>query len=165
MLGEHGKRWNHTTTIVLPKPLQKQAFKQLHDASTAGHLGINAKSSRDFTDATTLRTSEDGALAVTYVHPEKGHSVNLEPMGQYNVGMPMECVALDILGSLLLSDSGNQYLLIVVDYFTKWPEAYALPKLIFYWEDQHKKSQVLQLPMQSIYNRHWKQCTSLRGQT
>ena len=77
-------------------------------------------------------------------------------MGQYNVGIPMERVALDILGSLLLSDSGNQYLLIVVDYFTKSPEAYVLPKLIFNWEDQHKKSQVLQLPMQSIYNRHWK---------
>ena len=39
----------------------------------------------------------------------------------------MERVALDILGPLPLSESGNQYLLIVADYFTKWPEAYALP--------------------------------------
>ena len=48
-------------------------------------------------------------------------------MGQYNFGMPMECVALDILGPLPLSESENQYLLIVADDFTKWPEAYALP--------------------------------------
>ena len=39
----------------------------------------------------------------------------------------MECIALDILGPLPLSESGNQYLLIVADYFTKWPEAYPLP--------------------------------------
>ena len=38
----------------------------------------------------------------------------------------MECIALDILGPLPLSESGNQYLLIVADYFTKWPEAFPL---------------------------------------
>ena len=48
-------------------------------------------------------------------------------MGQYNVGLPMEHIALDILGPLPLSESGNQYLLIVADYFTKWPEVYPLP--------------------------------------
>ena len=39
----------------------------------------------------------------------------------------MERIALDILGPLPLSESGNQYLLIIADYFTKWPEAYPLP--------------------------------------
>lgn len=48
-------------------------------------------------------------------------------MGQYNVGLPMERIALDILGPLPLSESENQYLLIVADSFTKWPEAYPLP--------------------------------------
>ena len=82
------RRWENmagdgiTLQLVLPKPLQKQAFEQLHEAPTAGHLGINikllAESSRDFTGATTLKTSEDGALAVTCVHPEKGHNINLE---------------------------------------------------------------------------------------
>ena len=48
-------------------------------------------------------------------------------MGKYNVGLPMEHIALDILGPLPLSESGNQYLLIVTDYFTKWPEVYPLP--------------------------------------
>lgn len=48
-------------------------------------------------------------------------------MGQYTVGLPMERIALHILGPLPLSDNGNRYLLIVADYFTKWPEAYPLP--------------------------------------
>ena len=48
-------------------------------------------------------------------------------MGQYNVGLPMERTTLDVLGPLPLSESGNQYLLIVADYSTEWPEAYPLP--------------------------------------
>ena len=47
-------------------------------------------------------------------------------MSQYNVGAPAERVAMDILGPLPESESGNKYLL-VAHYFTKWPEAYALP--------------------------------------
>ena len=48
-------------------------------------------------------------------------------MSQYNVGAPAERMAMDILGPLPDSESGNRYLLLVADYFTKGPEAYALP--------------------------------------
>ena len=47
-------------------------------------------------------------------------------MAQYNVGAPMEGIAADILGPLPTSDSGNKYLLIVADYFTKWTEAFPM---------------------------------------
>ena len=39
----------------------------------------------------------------------------------------MKRIAIDVLGPLPKTDSGNQYLLIAQDYFTKWPEAFALP--------------------------------------
>ncbi len=42
-------------------------------------------------------------------------------MSQYNVGAPMERVAIDVLGPLPLSTSGNKYLLIAADYFTVQP--------------------------------------------
>ena len=47
-------------------------------------------------------------------------------MGQYNVGAPMERIAIDVLGPLPTSESGNKYLLIVVDYFSKWTEAFPM---------------------------------------
>ncbi|GFU00569.1 retrovirus-related Pol polyprotein from transposon 412 [Trichonephila clavipes] len=33
----------------------------------------------------------------------------------------------DILGPLPRTASGNKYLLVVMDYFTKWPEVYPIP--------------------------------------
>ncbi|KAF0026206.1 hypothetical protein F2P81_020943 [Scophthalmus maximus] len=40
---------------------------------------------------------------------------------------PMEKVAVDVVGPLPHADKGNSYVLSAIDYFTKWPEAYALP--------------------------------------
>jgi transposase InsO family protein len=48
-------------------------------------------------------------------------------MHQYKVGAPFERIAIDVAGPFPLSDQGNRYLLIAMIYFTKWPEAYAIP--------------------------------------
>ena len=42
------------------------------------------------------------------------------------VGAPMECLAMDILGLLLLNPRGNKFILVVTDYFTKWTESYPI---------------------------------------
>jgi hypothetical protein len=47
-------------------------------------------------------------------------------MKQFNVGAPLERVAVDVLGPLPTFSSGNNYILILGDYFTKWVEAYPL---------------------------------------
>uniref|UniRef100_A0A3B1J0Y6 Integrase catalytic domain-containing protein n=1 Tax=Astyanax mexicanus TaxID=7994 RepID=A0A3B1J0Y6_ASTMX len=39
----------------------------------------------------------------------------------------MEWVAVDVLGPFPVTDSGNRFVLVAMDYFTKWPEAYAVP--------------------------------------
>ena len=40
---------------------------------------------------------------------------------------PMERIAIDILGPLPKTVSGNEYIMVISDYFTKWIECYALP--------------------------------------
>ncbi len=39
----------------------------------------------------------------------------------------MERIAVDIMDLLPVTNQGNKYLLVAMDYFTKWLEAYALP--------------------------------------
>uniref|UniRef100_H3A6B2 Gypsy retrotransposon integrase-like protein 1 n=1 Tax=Latimeria chalumnae TaxID=7897 RepID=H3A6B2_LATCH len=59
--------------------------------------------------------------------PRKGPTRRAQaPLQQYNVSVPMERVAVDILGPLPTTDTGICYLLTAIDYFNKWPEAYPL---------------------------------------
>jgi hypothetical protein len=48
-------------------------------------------------------------------------------MHQYNVGASFERIAIDIAGPFPGSDKGNRYLLVAMDYVTKWPKFYAIP--------------------------------------
>ena len=41
--------------------------------------------------------------------------------------MTMDRIVLDIMGPLARSNSGNTYILVIGDYFTKWTQAHALP--------------------------------------
>ena len=63
-------------------------------------------------------------------HCAKGKGPPLRPRGQLQkipVGAPMDLVTMDILSGLPTADDGSRYLLVVVDAFTKWVEAYPLP--------------------------------------
>ena len=50
-------------------------------------------------------------------------------MVKYHAGAPMERVYLDFLGPLSCTARGNEYVLVMVDQFTKWEECipFALP--------------------------------------
>ena len=49
------------------------------------------------------------------------------PLHTVRAGFPMQTVAVDILGPLLDSPAGNHYILVAMDYFTRWAEAYPIP--------------------------------------
>jgi hypothetical protein len=46
---------------------------------------------------------------------------------EYNVGAQLERIAIDVAGLFPLSDKGNRHIVIAMEYFSKWLEAYAIP--------------------------------------
>ncbi len=49
------------------------------------------------------------------------------PLQQYRVRAPMERIGVNILGPLPVTETGNCFVLVTMDYFTKWAEVYAVP--------------------------------------
>ena len=116
---------------VLPETMRRDAWQQLHVDHGGGHMGaqktMGKLRARFFWVGQRLDVKRWCESCPT-CQSKKGPSVKRRaPMKQYNVGYPGERVAIDVLGPLPESSSGNRYLLVLMDYFTKWPEAYALP--------------------------------------
>ena len=117
--------------ILIPDKLQNVVLEHLHNAVTAGHMGVRrtlaAVRQRFFWPG--LRQSVDKwcaecAVCASRKNPPKKRKA---PLQKYQLGEPMERVALDITGPWPVSQSGNRYTLVVSDYFTKWAEAYPIP--------------------------------------
>jgi len=45
----------------------------------------------------------------------------------FQVSQPFELVGMDLIGKVVKTEAGNEYIAVMVDYFTKWSEAYPLP--------------------------------------
>ena len=50
-------------------------------------------------------------------------------MQLYMTGLPLDRLHIDALGPFPESEKGNRYILVLVDQFTKWTEAYAVPNI------------------------------------
>ena len=120
-----------TRQLVLPKGLRTNVLKQLHDNLVGGHLRVPktlAKVRERFYWIHCRRDVEEWRQRCDLCAARKGPRVKQRsPLQLYNVGELMECVAIDVLEPLPETDQGNKYILIVMAYFSKWPEAYTLP--------------------------------------
>ena len=117
--------------LIAPKSIRGQIMKMAHDHKTAGHLG------RDKTVAKIKRLvywpgiGDDVARwcagCSVCARKKPGPGRGREPMQHVSVGVPLEKIAIDIVGPLPKTENGNEYIMVVSDYFTKWVEAYAIP--------------------------------------
>ena len=134
--GQLYRRWESTVgklvkwQLVLPKTARDDVLRQLHDGPTGGHYGENKTLEKIRHRYYWAKCGLDVKLwckLCAVCAAKKGAKKTRSPLQQYEVGCPMERIAMDFMGPFPETESGNRHLLVIMDYFTKWPEAYALP--------------------------------------
>lgn len=118
---------NITWQIVIPQKLRPSILQQLHNSVTGGHLGIKktlSKVRQRYFWYGLRKFVEQWCRTCDICASKKSPSQRPKaPMKQYNVGAPMERIALDIMGPFNRSNAGNKYILVIADYFTKFTHA------------------------------------------
>uniref|UniRef100_A0A3B3SFD3 Gypsy retrotransposon integrase-like protein 1 n=1 Tax=Paramormyrops kingsleyae TaxID=1676925 RepID=A0A3B3SFD3_9TELE len=121
------KRWQ----VVVPKVMQEEVLKALHGSAGSGHFGVTKTLRRvrqGFYWGRLRRDVEDFCRCCDLCTARKGpQGQSRAQLQQFPVGEPMQRVGVDVMGPFPRTTQGNRFILTAMDYFTKWPEAYALP--------------------------------------
>ena len=121
--------------IVIPESLRAHVMKLLHDSIMGGHLGINKTLERinsvfywpDMA-GDVMRYCKSCDICQKTISKGRMSKVPLEKMPL--IDMPFKRVAVDIVGPIFpTSEEGHRYLLTLVDYATRYPEATPLKKI------------------------------------
>ena len=117
--------------VVIPSSLRYEVLVACHDDPTAGHFGVFKTYEKIraryywngmFKDIEHwCNTCVDCAMKKM---PRNKHKAPLLPIP---VDGAFDRVAMDILGPFPVTNSGNRYVIVFTDYYTRWPEAFALP--------------------------------------
>ena len=122
-----GQGWQHQ--LVVPEGRWRALLQRLHRGTIGALLGM----------ARILALAEQGfywlgmQADVSRICTECGCSMlkrrrrQQEPLHQYIVGVPMECLAIDVAEPYPITSTGNQYCLMVGCYFLKWLECLPIP--------------------------------------
>lgn len=120
-----------TMQLVLPRAYVRPVLEEMHGGTSGAHLGINktlAKVRERFYWVHCREDVEKWCRMCTTCGASKGPITRSRGyMKQYNVGAPFERIAIDVAGPFPQTENGNKYILVAMDYFSKWPEVYAMP--------------------------------------
>lgn len=129
---ENGKLFKQ---LCVPEPLRKQVMKLAHDSVMGGHLGIKKTSDKILSQfwwpgilADVKRYCQSCDICQKTFPKGKVHKVPIGDMPL--IESPFERVAVDLIGPINPpSERGNRFILTLVDYATRYPEAVALKKI------------------------------------
>ena len=113
--------------IVVPRKMVKTLLEQTHDNPIAGHFSHQKtlqKLKLQFYWSRMAQDVRDWCRSCEVCNGRKTKPVRSHhKLNVTQVTEPLQRVAMDILGPLERSSDDNQYILVIVDYFTKYAEA------------------------------------------
>jgi transposase InsO family protein len=119
----------HRLQLIVPHTRKLLLLHMAHDMPLGGHLG-SAKTMhklQDFYWVNMRHDIEDYCRRCDECTARKPRTKNRRaPMKPYTVCGPMLRVCTDILGPFTRSSSGNRYVLVITDSFTKFTEAFPM---------------------------------------
>ena len=152
-------RWKKDNTmtscnlLVLPKSCRKDIMTTMHDSKFAGHPGMSRMTTLISRKFYWPRMKHDIESWVSYCTTcylnKRGPNQRKYPLLQEISGVPFQRVAFDTVSPLELTEMGNRYILVLLDYYTKWAEAYPIPNhkseivadaIVGQWKARHEVS-------------------------
>ena len=117
--------------LVAPKEIRSTVFHQLHESRNAGHLGrertIKSIKRRVYWPGMSTDIKRWCKQCDICARAKSGPGLGRSALCQSVTGAPLDRVGIDIVGPLPITGDGNEYIVVLCDYFTKWVEAYAVP--------------------------------------
>ncbi|XP_033761504.1 uncharacterized protein LOC117343268 [Pecten maximus] len=117
--------------LIAPTRIRQHIFEELHIRRTAGHFGRDRSLAAIKKRFYWVGMSEDIARWCKQcdicAKGKPGPGSDKSALRQFHPTRPMQYMAVDIFGGLPVSNSGNAYIIVVGDYFTKLKEAFAVP--------------------------------------
>jgi len=115
---------------IVPYQLRDLAMRTCHEALCAGHFGVTRTLAllrmSFYWPSMILDTELFVGSCGSCTRNKKSKRTPRAALSAYHAGYPMERVHIDLVGKLATTTRGNQWILVVVDQFTKFVEAYPL---------------------------------------
>ena len=119
--------------VVIPASLRHEILVACHDDPTAGHLGIfktyEKVRSRYYWNGMYKDIEHWCKSCIDCAMKKIPRGKHKAPLLPIPVDGAFDRVAMDILGPFPVSHDGNRYIIVFSDYYTRWPEAFALPSV------------------------------------
>ena len=116
---------------VIPKDQRNSVMMEAHGSVSSGHFGTKKTLQRLRNCGYWVgmrRDVQEWCRVCEACMAKKGpQHAPLAPLQVVGVGAPMERVAVDIAGPFPVSLASNRYIIVVIDYFSKWPEVFSVP--------------------------------------
>ena len=131
-------RWHERTgeppayRLIVPAALQQEVLRSCHCPPQSGHLGREKTCHRVkrefFWVGLTDSVNQFVRRCPQCQACKSSGRVGRAEMQLYQAGAPMDRIHIDVVGPFPVSQSGNKYVLVMVDQFTRWVEVAAVPE-------------------------------------
>ena len=117
-------RWEKPNYSLCAAQLEQKVISKCHEPRMAGHFYLwkTLKKVKKYFNWGSMNTDVQDYCQVCKACATC-KTVGRKPkaeMRRYDVGLPMEEIAIDLMGPFPITENGNKYVLVVVDSFSKW---------------------------------------------